>query len=120
DVVRSSDPLVRRRACEVDDFFVDVPYRAEIVRARARAGGLYLHEGGDSFLALPATAFGKEQITPSRDTRLRCMQSVIRCTHYGTGAGEKAYLGREEAHEITFVRRDDIDRSDEAYTELSP
>jgi len=120
DVVRSSDPLVRRRACEVDDFFVDVPYRAEIVRARARAGGLYLHEGGDSFLALPATAFGKEQITPSRDTRLRWMQSVIRCTHYVTGAGEQAYLRREEAPEITFVRRDDIDRSDEAYTELSP
>src|SRR5262249_47970294 len=26
DIVRSSDPTVRRRACEVSDFFVDVPY----------------------------------------------------------------------------------------------
>ena len=120
DVVRSSDPAVRRRACEVTDFFVDVPYEAEIVRARARDGVLYLHEGGDSFVALPATAFTKEQITPARDTRLRWMQSVLRCTHYVTGAGEQAYLHQEEAPEITFVRRDEIDRSDEAYTELSP
>ena len=120
DVVRSSDRAVRRRACEVTDFFVDVPYEAEIVRARARDGGLYLHEGGDSFVALPATAFTKEQITPARDTRLRWMQSVLRCTHYVTGAGEQAYLRQEEAPEITFVRRDEIDRSDEAYTELSP
>lgn len=120
DVVRSSDPAVRRRACDVSDFFVDAPYEAEIVRARARDGGLYLHEGGDSFVALPATAFTKEQITPARDTRLRWMQSVIRCTHYVTGAGEQAYLREEEAPEITFVRRDEIDRSDEAYTELSP
>jgi hypothetical protein len=120
DVVRSSDPVVRRGACEVTDFFVDVPYEAEIVRARARDGALYLHEGGDSFVALPATAFTKEQITPARDTRLRWMQSVIRCTHYVTGAGEQAYLSQEDAPEITFVRRDEIDRSDEAYTELSP
>ena len=48
------------------------------------------------------------------------MQSVIRCTHYVTGAGEQAYLHQDEAPEITFVRRDEIDRSDEAYTELSP
>jgi hypothetical protein len=120
DVVRSSDPAVRRRACDVSDFFVDVPYEGEIVRGRARDGGLYLHEGGDSFVALPATAFTKEQITPARDTRLRWMQSVIRCTHYVTGAGEQAYLHPDEAPEITFVRRDEIDRSDEAYTELSP
>jgi hypothetical protein len=120
DVVRSSDPALRRRACEVSDFFVDVPYGTEIVRARAREGGLYLHEGGDSFVTLPATAFTKEQITPARDTRLRWMQSVIRCTHYVTGAGEQAYLHQEEAPEITFVRREEIDRSDEAYTDLSP
>src|SRR5207302_8867668 len=34
DVVRSSDPEVRRRARDVDDFFVDVPYEGELVRAR--------------------------------------------------------------------------------------
>jgi hypothetical protein len=119
EVVRSSDPVVRRRACEVTDFFVDVPYQSELVRARARAGGLYLHEGGDSFVALPPTTFTKEQITPARDTRLRWMQSVIRCTHYVTGAGEQVYLHQDDAPEITFVRREEIDRSDEAYTEPS-
>lgn len=120
EVVRSSDPEVRRRACDVEDFFVDVPYEGEIVRARARAGGLYLHEGGDSFVTLAAAAgpFEKAKISPARDTRLRWMQSVIHCTHYVTGAGEQAYLRPEEAPEIAYVRREDIERSDEAFTEL--
>ena len=119
DVVTSSDPEVRRRACDVDDFYVDVPSEGEIVRARACAGGLYLHEGGDSFIALTsASGFGKEQISPTRDTRLRWMQSVIHCTHYVTGASEQAYLRREDAPEIAYVRREDIERSDEAFTEL--
>ena len=120
-VVRSSDPEVRRRACDVNDFFVDVQYKGEIVRARARDGVLYLHEGGDSFITLPAAApgFKKEQISPTRDTRLRWMLSVIRCTHYVTGAGEQAYLRPEDAPEIAYVRREDIARSDEAFAELS-
>ncbi len=120
DVVRSSDPEVRRRACSVGDFFVDVAHEGEIVRARMRDGALILHEGGDSFVTLPtaASAFGKEQISPARDTRLRWMQAVIHCTHYVTGAGEQAYLRAEDAPEIAYVRREDIDRSDEAFTEL--
>ena len=118
DIVRSSDPALRCRACHVGEFFVDVNYGGEIVRARVRDGALELHEGGDSFLTLPATAFGPEQISPTRDTRLRWMQSVIHCTHYVTGEGEQAYLHQHEAPEITVVRRDEIDRSDEAYTEL--
>ena len=120
-VVRSSDPEVRRRACDVDDFFVDVPYEGEIVRARARDGALYLHEGGDSFITLPTATSGflKEQISPTRDTRLRWMLSVIHCTHYVTGAGEQAYLRPEDAPEIAYVRREDIERSDEAFAELS-
>ena len=119
EVVRSSDPAFRRRACDVADFFVDVPYEGEIVRARVRDGALELHEGGQSFVTLPSTPFAKEQISPTRDTRLRWMQSVIGCTHYVAGQGEQAYLHQEEAPEITFVRRDEIDRSDEAYTELA-
>ena len=47
------------------------------------------------------------------------MQSVIHCTHYVAGAGEQAYLRQEDAPEITYVRREDIERSDEAFTELS-
>ena len=84
-----------------------------------RDGTLSLHEGGDSYVSLSAPAFGKEQISPTRDTRLRWMQSVIQCTHYVTGAGEQAYLRQEEAPGITYVERETIERSDEAFTELS-
>jgi hypothetical protein len=117
-VVRSSDPDLRRAACDISDFFADVPYAGEVVRARFCGDSLKLHEGGNEFIVLPLQAFGKEQITPSRDTRLRWMQSVLHCTHYIAGAGEQAYLRRDDAPEITFVARDAIDRPDEAYVEL--
>jgi hypothetical protein len=116
-VVRSGDPAFRRAACEVPEFFVDVPHEGETVRARFADGALQLHEGGDSFLTLPAVPFEKSQVSPARDSRLRWMQSVVHCTHYVAGAGEQAYLRREDAPEITFVNRDPIDRSDEAYCE---
>jgi hypothetical protein len=130
-VVRSSDPAVRRAACDVPEYFVDVPFENEIVRARfvgVQASAcsedtltreLQLHEGGDSYITLPAARFGKEQISPTRDTRLRWMQSVVHCTHYIAGAGEKAYLRQEEAPEITFIDREVIERADEAWTEIS-
>jgi hypothetical protein len=114
-VVRSSDPTVRRAACAVTDYFVDVPYQGEVVRARRIDGELKLHEGGDRYVTLPACEFTKEQVSPTRDTRLRWMQSVVQCTHYIAGAGEQAYLRKDDAPEITYVNRDPIDRSDEAY-----
>jgi hypothetical protein len=117
-VLRSSDPELRRAACEVSEFFVDVPHEGETVRARFADGALQLHEGGDSFVSLPTVPFKKEQTSPTRDSRLRWMQSVVHCTHYIAGAGEQAYLRRDETPEITFLERDAIDRSDEAYTEL--
>jgi hypothetical protein len=115
EVLRSSSPDIRARACEIEDYFVDVPYCGEVVRARHQAGELLLHEGGDAFLKIPSVPFGKAQISPTRDTRLRWMQSVIGCTHYVCGAGEQAYLRQEEAPDIQFVPRDAVDRSDEAY-----
>ncbi len=114
-VVRSSDPAVRRAACRVSDYFVDVPYQGEVVRARHASDGLKLHEGGDHYIMLPLVAAAPEQISPTRDTRLPWMQSVIGCTHYIAGAGEQAYLHPADAPEITFLRRDLIDRADEAY-----
>lgn len=115
-VVRSSDRAFRNAACEVADFFVDVPYDGEIVRARRFPDALRLHEGGEVFLDLPAAPFTKEQVSPTRDTRLRWMQSVLHCTHYIAGAGEQAYLLKHETPEITFVTRDPIENADEAYT----
>jgi hypothetical protein len=117
-VVRSGDPAVRRVACDIIDYFVDVPHAGEIVRARRLDGALKLHEGGDSYLALPDAPYTKEQISPTRDSRLRWMQSVIHCTHYIAGAGEQAYLNPADAPDITFVNRDPIDRSDEAYPDF--
>src|SRR4029079_17113212 len=113
-VMRSSDPDLRGAACEVAELFVDVPHENEVVRARVADGKLMLHEGGDSFITLPRAEFGKQQISPTRDTRLRWMQSIVRCTHYIAGAGEQAYLHPEETPEITFISRDTIERSDEA------
>lgn len=119
EVVRSSDPEVRAAACAVEDYFVDVRHEGEWVRAR-RCGDdrLRLHQGGDSWIELPEQAYEKSQISPTRDTRLRWMQSVIRCTHYVAGAGEIAYLNCSETPEIQFVPRDAIERSAEAYVEL--
>jgi len=117
-VVRSSDPAVRNAACDVPDFFVDLPHHGEIVRARCIEGALKLHEGGDAYETLPQVPYVKAQVTPARDTRLRWMQSALHCTHYIAGAGEQAYLNRADAPEITFLNRDPIDRFDEAYTEF--
>jgi hypothetical protein len=118
-VVRSSDPACRQAACDVAEFFVDVSYEGQIVRARHHSGQLQLHEGGDSFLQLPLISFNKNQISPTRDTRLRWMQSILHCTHYIAGAGEQAYLAKEDAPDITFIPRDPIDRAEEAYAELT-
>ena len=114
-VERSSNPEFRKRAVAIDDFFVDVPWEGETVRARHRDGKLLLHRGGDKFIELPPQSFDAAQISPTRDTRLRWMQSVIHCTHYVAGAGEREYLNETEAPGVTFVQRDEISDSDLAY-----
>ena len=118
-VVRSSDPAVRMAACGITECFVDVPHQGEIVRARLLDGALKLHEGGEAYTTLPWVPFTKVQVSPTRDSRLGWMQSVIHCTHYIAGMGEQAYLNKADAPDITFVTRDPIDRSDEAYAEIS-
>ena len=117
-VARSGNVAFRHAACDITDFFVDLPYQGEIVRARSSDGQLRLHAGGDQYLTLPPTSFSKDQISPTRDSRLRWMQSVLHCTHYIAGAGERAYLHPEAAPEITFVNRDAIDDAHEAWTQF--
>ncbi len=109
EVVRSGDPEVRRRAVAVEDYYVDVAYEGELVRARREGDRLRLHRGGDLYLEIPFVETGTESISPTRDTRLRWMQSVVRCTHYVAGAGEMQYLKRDEAPEIAFVERDVVE-----------
>jgi hypothetical protein len=114
-VVRSSDPEFRKRAVSVDDYFVDVPWEGEIVRARYRDKKLLLHKGADRYEELPSQNYDATQISPTRDTRLRWMQSVINCTHYVAGAGERQYLQETDAPGVTFVQREDISDSNHAY-----
>lgn len=116
EVVRSGDPAVRRAAVPVEDHFVDVTYSGETVRARrSESGRLSLHRGGDSWIELPPCDYGPEAISPTRDTRLRWMQSVIGYTHYVAGAGEMQYLRTEEAPDIEFVPRLSVARAEEAF-----
>ena len=117
-VERSSTPEFRARAVTVSDYFVDQPYEGEMVRARYRYGKLLLHKGGGRFLEIPGDEFGPEQISPTRDTRFRWMQSVIRCTHYVAGASEQHYINKEDAPDVKFITRDEISDFDRAYTEL--
>jgi len=117
-VVRSSDPAFRKAACDVSDYYVDVAYQGETVRARHSDDVLKLHEGGDHFITLPVCEFTKEQTSPSRDSRLQWMQSVLHCTHYVAGASEQDYMNKDDAPGITYVSRETIERSDEAYTEV--
>lgn len=117
-IVRSSDPAVRTAARDIAERFVDVPHEGEIVRARLIDGALKLHEGGECYTTLPLVPFTKVQVSPTRDSRLGWMQSVVHCTHYIAGLGEQAYLNKADAPDIAFVTRDTIDRSDEAYAEI--
>jgi hypothetical protein len=79
-----------------------------------------LHEGGPNFIDLPMPAeLSKDQISPTRDTRLKWMQSLLHCTHYIPGSGEKQYLKLEDAPGMVFVDREEIDRKEEAWTELA-
>ena len=114
-VMRSGDPEFRRRAVAVDDYFVDVTYKGELVRARISPEALLLHKGGNSYIKLPLEKYDATQISPTRDTRLRWMQSVIGCTHYVAGASEIKYLNTEEAPGVQFIARDEISEIDRAY-----
>ncbi|MCC5835054.1 MAG: hypothetical protein JJU20_10000 [Opitutales bacterium] len=116
EVLRSSDPELRKAACEVEDYYVDTDYEGETVRARwDPEKGLRLHKGGSAFIDLSAQDWGKHQLSPCRDTRLRWMQSIVRCTHYIAGEGELKYLKMEETPEIEFIQRDAIENASAAY-----
>jgi hypothetical protein len=117
-VQRSSAPEFRAQAVAVSDYFVDQSYQGEIVRARYRDGKFLLHKGGERFVEIPGGEFGPEQISPTRDTRFRWMQSVIECTHYVAGASEQHYINKADAPNVKFIKRDEISDFDRAYTQL--
>jgi hypothetical protein len=117
EIVRSGSPEFRTAASDLPtEFFADVPYEGEIVRAEMHEGALRLHEGGGSYIGVPTPAsIEKYQKNPGRDQRFAWMQSVIHATHYISGAGEGAYLKKDQFPEVTFINRDEITDKDYAY-----
>ena len=59
--------------------------------------------------------YGREQVSPTRDTRLRWMQSVIGCNHYVSGASEQDYINKADGPGVIFVERETIANSGDAY-----
>ena len=116
-IARSSDPAFRLAACEVEDTTSTCRTRARWCGPGWWTDGPGCTREATSTWTSPTSPYTREQISPTRDTRLRWMQSVIRCTHYVAGASEQDYLRKEDAPEITYVVRDTIERADEAYVE---
>jgi hypothetical protein len=122
----------------LSDFFADVKYQGEIVRVRINKAdqpvvapfmgpdesGNYienpligtLHDGGGKYTTFEITdKIQKRQITPGADQRFLWMQSVINCTHYIYGEGEKDYLRFSDFPEVKFIQREKIDNPNYAW-----
>lgn len=121
EILRSSDKTFRAAAPDLDkDYFLDVEYLGEIVRAQMINGKLMLHEGGGKYIELPIPkSIQKTQKSAARDQRFLWMQSVINCTHYIFGEGEKEYLDVSPYPNIKFIDRDKIDQSDFAWLQTN-
>ncbi len=117
EVVRSGDKHFRLEASELtNEFYADVSYENEIVRAEMKDGILRLHEGGGNYITIPSPEkIEKWQKNPGRDHRFSWMQSVIHATHYVLGPGERGYLKTDDFPNVTFVDRDVIPDPNYAY-----
>lgn len=117
EIMRSGDKDFRMQASELtEEYYADVEYEGEIVRAEMHEGKFRLHEGGGKYITIPTPEkIEKWQKNPGRDYRFGWMQSVIHCTHYISGAGEGNYLRKDDFPEVIFVNREEIDKSNYAY-----
>ncbi len=120
EVVRSGDRNFREQANDLQEYFADVEYQGEVVRAEMHSGKLRLHEGGGKYLEISTPAnennsIEKWQKNPARAERFAWMQSVIHCTHYIAGASEAEYLNKADFPEVTFVNREVIENPERAY-----
>ncbi len=116
EIARSGDKSFREQAADLDkDYFADVEYQNELVRARLLENKLKLHEGGGKYITLPEQAVEKWRKNPARDQRFVWMQSVIHATHYIYGEGEKGYLKPGDFPDVKFVDREKIDRAEYAW-----
>jgi len=116
EVIRSSDKNFREKAIDIKDGFADIEYQGEIVRARIDDNYLTLHEGGGKYTKIPIPdKITKLQTSAGKDERFAWMQSVIGCTHYVYGKGEKGYLKFDENPDINFIERDKIQNPNFAF-----
>jgi hypothetical protein len=117
EIYRSSSPRFRQDAAELNgEYFADVTYENEIVRAQLIDGKLKLHQGGGKYIEVPfLNPIEKLQKTPGRDQRFLWMNSVIGATHYITGNSEYEYLKREDFPEVNFIKRDQIENPELAW-----
>lgn len=117
EVIRSSDKIFRQQSTDLaEDYFADVEYQGETVRAQMIDGYLQLHEGGGKYTQIPKPGkIEKSQITPGARQRFAWMQSVIKCTHYVYGEGEKEYMEFDKFPEVKFTKRDDIKQPNYAW-----
>ena len=116
EVVRSSDKKFRESAADLQEYFADVEYQGEVVRAQLLDGKLQVHEGGGKYLEIPMPEkIEKWQKNPARDERFNWMQSVLNCTHYVAGNSEFDYLNKENFPEVKFIKREQIDLAENAW-----
>ena len=116
-IVRSGDKTFRNVAANLQEYYADVEYQGEVVRAQMQNGKLMLHEGGGKYFEIPVPAsIEKWQKSAGRDFRFGWMQSVIHCTHYIYGEGEKQYLKTTDFPEVKFIDREKIEDSQFAFT----
>lgn len=119
DILRSSDVNFREKALDLDkDYFADVQYMGEVVRAQFIDSKFKLHEGGGKYVEVPAPEkIEKRQKSPGADQRFGWMNSVIGSTHYIYGEGEAQYLKFTDFPNVQFVKREKIDNPNYAWTE---
>jgi len=117
EIVRSSDKTFRKTATDITaEYFADIPYQGETVRAKIENNKASLHEGGGKFTYFPLPVkIEKQQINPGKDERFAWMNSVIHSTHYIAGNSEYEYIKREQFPEVKFIKREQIDEPSFAY-----
>ncbi|MBL8030184.1 MAG: hypothetical protein JNN11_02975 [Candidatus Doudnabacteria bacterium] len=115
EIIRSSNQDFRQKAPNLtNDYYADVKYENEIVRAKVLAKdnkkfGLLHHGGGKNTEFEISEEIPKNQITPGRDERFGWMNSVIKSTHYICGNSEFEYLKKEKFPEVKFLKRDQVE-----------
>lgn len=117
EIIRSGNRAFREKTSDLDEFYADIKYEGEVVRALHQKNKFILHEGGGRYITLPDQPVEKHQKSVGRDLRFLWMQSVIHCTHYIMGASEKIYLDQSAFPDVSFVERDPISGPGYAWTE---